>query len=64
MRISLKQQQLLLSDIWLLAASVAAIGVVICDTITYRFGAMSDFNVVRPALGKVRENNSSLIFAS
>jgi len=58
-RVVFKQTHLFVSDIWLLLASACVLGLVICDTLTYQMGAMSDFDMVSDSLGKVRLAPSS-----
>lgn len=41
-RIHWKQKHLIISDIWLVLAAFCILGLVICDTITYRMGRMAD----------------------
>lgn len=41
-RIHWKQKHLIISDIWLVLAALCVLGLVICDTITYRMGRMAD----------------------
>ncbi|KAK8085522.1 hypothetical protein PG997_006793 [Apiospora hydei] len=41
-RVHWKQKHLIISDIWLVLAALCVLGLVICDTITYRMGRMAD----------------------
>jgi hypothetical protein len=41
--IQMHMRALLLSDVFLLLATLACLGVVICDTLTFQAGAMSNF---------------------
>jgi hypothetical protein len=42
--IQMRMRALLLSDIFLLLATLSCLGVVICDALTYKAGAMSNFS--------------------
>jgi len=44
-RVALKQRHLVLSDVFLVVGALCALGIVICDTISYRMGAMDDYNM-------------------
>lgn len=46
-------RDLLLSDVFLLLAALACLGVVICDTLTFKAGAMSNFTDPRIPILKV-----------
>jgi hypothetical protein len=63
-RLYWKQWHLFVSDIWLLIAALSALGVVICDTFQYQAGAMSDFNTVSVALGKVSNQMQAALISS
>lgn len=47
------QKSHLVSDSMLIVASLAALGLVICDTLTYRLGAMDTFTGTTVAIMKV-----------
>jgi len=53
-RVLLKQTHLIASDVLLLLGAACLLGLVVCDTITYRVGAMSDFEMISEELGKAR----------
>ncbi|EJT72180.1 hypothetical protein GGTG_09047 [Gaeumannomyces tritici R3-111a-1] len=42
------------SDLLLVLGALSILGLVICDTLTYRMGAMSDFGAIGEDLGKIR----------
>ena len=44
-RISERQSHLILSDALLVAGARCALGIIICDTIFYRAGAMDDYDM-------------------
>jgi len=52
-RLMLKQRHLVVSDGLLLLGALCLLGLVICDTITFHAGAMSDFSMKSEELGKV-----------
>jgi hypothetical protein len=51
--IQMRMKALLLSDTFLLLATLACMGVVICDVLTYKAGAMSNFTDPRVSILKV-----------
>lgn len=57
-RLQLRQTHLLGSDVWLVLGALCLLGLVICDTLTYRQGGMSNFDMVSESLGKVRSCKS------
>ncbi|KAH3986446.1 hypothetical protein HBI25_027500 [Parastagonospora nodorum] len=52
--IQMRMKALLLSDAFLLLATLACMGLVICDILTYKAGAMSNFTDPRVSILKVR----------
>ncbi|EAT88773.1 hypothetical protein SNOG_03568 [Parastagonospora nodorum SN15] len=50
----MRMKALLLSDAFLLLATLACMGLVICDILTYKAGAMSNFTDPRVSILKVR----------
>lgn len=42
------------SDLFLVLGAFSILGLVVCDTLTYRMGAMSDFSMFSTELGKIR----------
>ncbi|KAL8391835.1 hypothetical protein RB595_002150 [Gaeumannomyces hyphopodioides] len=45
---------IVVSDLLLVLAALSILGLVVCDTLTYRMGAMSDFGMISEELGKIR----------
>jgi hypothetical protein len=52
-RVAMRQKHLLISDVLLLLAALCILGLDICDTITYRMGAMGNLGMISEALLKV-----------
>ncbi|KAH7165703.1 hypothetical protein EDB81DRAFT_878070 [Dactylonectria macrodidyma] len=53
-RLCMRHDRLYWSDFWLIAALASALGLVICDTLTYQMSAMDDFTVTSASLDKIR----------
>lgn len=52
--IQMRMRTLLLSDVFLLLATLSCLGVVICDVLTYKAGDMSNFESPQASIYKVR----------
>ncbi|RYP60715.1 hypothetical protein DL771_010413 [Monosporascus sp. 5C6A] len=53
-RLTIQQKPLLISDMLLLPAALCILGLDICDTITYRMGAMGNLGMISESLLKAR----------
>ncbi|KAH7031449.1 uncharacterized protein B0I36DRAFT_122959 [Microdochium trichocladiopsis] len=53
-RITQRQTSLIWSEVWLVLGALWLLGLVICDTLTFEAGAMSDFNTVTVHILQVR----------
>lgn len=52
-RITERQANLIWSEVWLLMGTLCLLGLLVCDTLTYKWNGMSEFHEPSVALSKV-----------
>ena len=61
-RIAMKQKHLALSDALLVGGALCALGIIICDTISYRVGAMDGYNMAGVSMAMVEIDKACHLF--
>jgi len=63
-RVTVKQSHLFLSDVLLVGGALCALGVIICDTVSYRVGAMDNYDMTNVSMAATEINKASRLFTS
>lgn len=59
-RITERQTNLIWSEVWLLMGMLWLLGLLVCDTLTYKLNGMSEFHEPSDTLSKVRPSCARL----